>query len=350
MKFLTHPTQPLTSLYRQPALAIPKGGRQLLIFIPGNPGLIDYYTTYLELVQRKYPTLEILNISHAGFQTTGDFVKRGETSPFEFYDLEFQINHKVEIISEYLKEAKAGEEGEGDELEPIKVYILCHSVGSFVTQRVVKRLLSKPDVSRLFKLRFVGLICPTILDIKVSSSGVLFTRLFRVLPVIRLVLLFAKILKLILPLRWIKRLIRYKLATKSVTSGDPDATSNMENSIIATYNLFSSQRIIRQALTLAEEEMEEISQHDEINDFFFKQLTREPHDVKIWSFFANLDYWVHDNTRDSILEKYYDKNNRNILFELGEAGGITHSFCVDQNKQFANITCLALQRFFGPQL
>lgn len=348
MSFYTHPSQPLTSLYHKPAVD-QSSKNKLLLFIPGNPGLIDYYTTYLEIIQKKYPGLEVLNISHAGFQTTDNYISKGENSPFVFYDLNYQINHKVEIIEEFVNE-KWAKNGAGT--GKIELFFLCHSVGAFISQRVIKRLLELPDISKKISIKFVGLICPTILDIKISSSGKIFTRLFWLLPLIKVVLFWTRFLKWILTPQRIKGIIRYHLSKKKVASRreDSDAVSNMENSIIATYNLVLSQRIIRQALTLAEEEMEEISQHKSINDFFFKTLTNSENRVKIWSFFADNDYWVHDNTRDSILSQYTDLDNKNLNFQLGEKAGITHSFCVDQNKEFALITINALDKFFNNQL
>lgn len=341
MSFYTHPEQPLTSIFHKPAL---QPSTQVLVFIPGNPGLIDYYTTYLELVQKAYPTLEVFNISHAGFQTTDDFVSRGEQTAFEFYDLDFQVKHKVNIISELVNSKWR------QDPTKVELFFLCHSVGSFVMQRVARALLQDSLLVAKMQIKFIGLICPTILDIKLLLSGVAFTRMFWLLPVIRIVLLLTSFLKLVLPDRKIESIIRYKLSHKtSGTTNDADSQANMKNSIVATHNLVLSQRIIRQALTLAEQEMEEISQHDEINDFFFKDMPIR-HNVKVWSFFADADYWVHDNTRDAILAKYHDEDNKSVLFQLGDAGDITHSFCIDQNKRFAHITCAALDTFFDASL
>lgn len=340
MTFYTHPTQPLTSVFHREPLVPQIAGstdKQLLVFIPGNPGLIDYYTTYLEIIQKKYPTLELFNISHAGFQTTDNYIELGEGTPFEFYNLEFQINHKVEVLREFLSDRK----------EKTQLFFLCHSVGAYISQRVVQSILADPELAAKVEVRFVGLICPTILDIHKSSSGVFLCRLLWLLPLVRVVLLLTSFLKLILSESTLKRIVHYKLNTKALRQeNNPDAQDNMHNSVIATYNLVLSQRIIKQALTLAEEEMVEITQDDDTNDFFFKELPSKGYGVKIWSFFADLDYWVHDTSRDAILAKYHDPENKNLLFEIGHVGGITHSFCVDQNTEFAAITCAALEKLF----
>lgn len=332
MSFQTNSNHPLTSEYSIPS-STNGPTTKLLAFIPGNPGLIDYYITYLGLLAETYPDFDILAISHAGFQTSEDFVGAGKQEEREFFDLEYQINHKYHILKEKILAGHT------------EVYFLCHSVGGYITQRVIKRLLADENVKSMVKIRFVGLICPTIVDIAKSNSGIAFVRLFSLLPVVTAALWFLKLLNWILPDSAARFLIRHLIIARPVLE-DPKLTESWNNSVDATFKIYQSPRIVHQALTLAKEELLVIHRDDVLNDWFFKELP-DAHGTILWSFFAHEDYWVHDNTRDYILARYHNHRDSRVYFEVGSATNehshaITHSFCIDQSVEFAQITQKAL--------
>ena len=304
----------------------------LLVFIPGNPGLIDYYTTYLDLIGDEYPEYDILAIGHAGFQTSDDFVMAGKKD-VTFYDLDFQVRHKCSIIKKHVL------------LGHTRLSFLCHSVGGYITQRVVALLLKDEEVKHLIKVEFVGLICPTIVDIAKSDSGVFFTKLFSLLPVVQLAVCLLAVLQTVLP-DSLARLIISRFVISRPRLKDAKLIELWENAVDATYKIYKLRRIARQALTLARQELQVIHRDDEMNDWFFHEIPTT-HQIKVWCFFAESDYWVHDNTRDYILGRYHSQDNRNVQFQVGEPStehthAITHAFCIDQSVEFAQITCAAL--------
>lgn len=328
MSLVTNPDQPLTSEYhRRPLRETPDS--PLLVFIPGNPGLIDYYVTYLDIIAKRFPTFEVLAISHAGYQTTGDFVADGNAGEREFFDLDFQVQHKYDVIKRHI-------DGRRRDL-----YFLSHSVGGYILQRVLRLILQ--DKAMDVSVKFVGLICPTIVDIAKSQSGVFFTRLFAA-PAIPITVWMVVLLHWVLPRFLALSIIRHILA-KPVRS-DALLLQAYENAVQTTYRLYELKRIVWQALTLAREELRVIHRDDDFNDWFFRELPQSG--VYVWSFFAMLDYWVHDNTRDYILARYHDEQVPNLRFEVGEPDemgvAIGHSFCIDQTVEFANITCEAFRR------
>ncbi|EGV61750.1 hypothetical protein PSN45_000437 [Yamadazyma tenuis] len=318
---------PLTSVYRKPALK-PSAVPELLIFIPGNPGLVEYYITYLELIQQAHPTFEIYCISHAGYQTTGDYVKEG-SKKYPVYSLDFQVKHKCKIINDILHQ-KGGK---------ANLYIMAHSVGAFIVQRVLKILEANRDVL----VKFVGLICPTVINIKESTSGQVLSKLSTYLPLVQLGLVFSYVLGFLFSNNAIKWMFR-NFVFSSPKSATRNAAEALENSVSASVKLVTSGRIVKQTLTMAIEEMEMILEDDELNDWFFQELSAQG--TKIWTYFAFTDHWVHDNTRNYILSKYHDESNPNLSFELGDVDdGITHSFCVDQSEEFAEITLKMMNQF-----
>lgn len=334
MPFRTNAEYPLTSEYFQPPQNGSIANSPLLVFIPGNPGLIDYYFTFLDLVAADYPSFSVLAVSHAGYQTSGDYVKDGSGRDQTYYDMEYQIRHKCEILKKYILE--------GHE----ELYFLSHSVGGYITQRVVTRLLADSDVGGLVKIKFIGLICPTIVDIAKSQSGVIFTRMFNILPLVHTAVVLVAILQYILPESWARYIIRNYIIAKPQLTCDR-LTESWNNSIEATFKIFKSRRIVKQALSFAKEELNTIHRDDKVNDHFFNELPAQ-HGIKVWCFFAAKDYWVHDNSRDYILSRYHDLENEWVRFEIGDTDSesqkaITHSFCIDQSVEFAEITARAMR-------
>lgn len=334
MPITTNPKYPLTSEYYRPSSPESKDA-PLLVFIPGNPGLIDYYVTFFDIIAEQYPKYAILAISHAGYQTSGDFLTAGNTGDQTYYDLDYQVTHKVKILKEQILSGHSN------------ISILCHSVGGYITQRVVRALLKDQEVKDLVQFEFIGLICPTIVDIAKSLSGQFFGRLFSILPLVQTCVYLVMVLQFILPDALAKYIIRnFVIARPKLT--DDKLMESWSNSLDATHKIYRSKRIVFQALTLAKDELKYIHRDDDYNDWFFHQLP-EQYGTKVWSFFAHLDYWVHDNTRDYILSRYHDLENELVHFEVGDMDNgdvraITHSFCIDQSVEFAEITCEALAR------
>lgn len=329
----TNKDHPLTSEYWIKSKSA-KPSSRLLVFIPGNPGLIDYYVSYMNIVSEKYPNYDILIVGHAGYQTSDNYVQAGNGNHPEFYTLDYQVEHKVQILKKRILEGHH------------TLSFMCHSVGSYITQRVIKRLLQDDEVKNVIKIEFVGFICPTIVDIAKSESGVLFTKLFNMIPVVSFAVWFIVFLQCILRDSWAKAIIR-KFAIDKPKSSDMRLKEAHENAVNATFKIYKSRRIVRQALSLAREELNVIHRDDKLNDWFFEVLPKS-FDVKIWCFFAFSDYWVHDNTRDYILSRYHNQENERVVFQIGDdhkidQKSIGHSFCVDQTVEFASITLKALE-------
>mmetsp|Transcript_1286 Transcript_1286/g.1528 ORF Transcript_1286/g.1528 Transcript_1286/m.1528 type:complete len:330 (+) Transcript_1286:133-1122(+) len=124
--------------------------RKVVIFFPGNPGLVDFYLTMLrQIYERENGNVWISAIGHAGHseychETTKDPVSYAE-----------QIAWKEAYILQaypWLHD------------EDVECIISGHSVGARIGLEVVKRL---PQVN--FK-QFIGL-CPTVMNIAESPNG-----------------------------------------------------------------------------------------------------------------------------------------------------------------------------------
>ncbi|CAI5756037.1 unnamed protein product [Candida verbasci] len=320
-------TTPKTPVYHKLPISISNTSK-FLIFIPGNPGLVNFYLTYLDLLQLHYKDFEILCIGHAGF---------APKLCYDTYDVKYQINHKVQILKNLIIEKnQVG-------ITP-EFFFLSHSVGSYVIQRTIKLLYEDSSINEKFKIIFSGFITPTIYDIKSSSSGIKLSKMMSYhIPIIYLALIFKFLVNLLLPDNLIRKILHYQLiTTKSNLIADVEPGTNLgfENSVDGGYNLIKHSNIINQALTMAQEEMTVIDKKEEINDWYFQNTKF----VK-WCFFANEDHWVSESSRSHLYSKY--KDGINVEFEIckNEAQPISHSFCVTQSKEFAEITIDRINKY-----
>lgn len=334
MTVTTHSNQYATSVYYKAPLEASSGNTiSSLVMIPGNPGLVQFYKTYLNIIQERYPQFEIFCVSHAGYQTS----KPKLDGKFHFYDLSYQVDHKYEIIKQHILEKTT----KGKVLE---LYFLSHSVGSYISQRLFMRLLEDEELKGKFTIKFTGLICPTIRDIRDSESGVIFTNLFKYLPVVHLFIILASILRFFMSESMARSIIGKYFVDKP-TIEDEKSLDSFKDSVEGCYHLYESNLLIKQTVTLARQELEEIRSNDDVNDWFYRGPLAQS--CKIWTFFATSDYWVNNVTRDYLLERYHDTESRNVVFHVDPTNaGITHSFCVHQSVEFATLTVNLLQELF----
>ncbi|WVQ72423.1 hypothetical protein IAR50_001975 [Cryptococcus sp. DSM 104548] len=111
--------------------------QKILIFILGNPGLLDYYPSFLtHLHSLLPPSHAILATSHIGHSISVP----GPTVPLT---LRQQIDSKVELV-ESVKAYLAGWVEES-ELPKSSISLIGHSVGAYMTCEVMKRINTKNE-------------------------------------------------------------------------------------------------------------------------------------------------------------------------------------------------------------
>lgn len=174
-----HSSQALEDTIRLPADGTLNDTReQLLLFnITGNPGLAEYYRTFLTLcydglrdLSSTHGTIDIhlFSTSMAGFGVKKGHGDKSAQAPF---DLEQQID--------FIEEALYGECGRlqshAKREQPLRVVLMGHSVGSYILMEILRRYESRLRTeSRVVRsAKIVGGIClfPTVVDIAKSSNG-----------------------------------------------------------------------------------------------------------------------------------------------------------------------------------
>lgn len=270
----------------------------LFVWIPGNPGILQYYQEMLQRLHEKNDSWEILAISHAGMSLEDHNI---QNSRAEIYTLKEQIQHKVEVINQFSSPDRP-------------LIIMGHSVGAYMAQHAIV------DDKLLGKVVQLGLITPTIIDINLSQKGTQMTRGFywiKGLPSIA---------------AWTSDVIFNKLSFITYTEYLISFLMGSDrNSIpVMTSKAFlQNSEVVKQVLGLASFEMEQIR-----DDWPFQKKVVDfcnARDVQTWFLFSENDHWVADSTRQALID-FYRANyvERNLKIQI--ASDIAHSFVVEQSR------------------
>ncbi|XP_042040124.1 lipid droplet-associated hydrolase-like [Salvia splendens] len=96
-----------------------------VLLIPGNPGVVSFYTEFLEsLYELLGGTASVTGISHIS-QSKKDWESR------RLFSLEEQIDHKISFIEQELQDVE------------VPIILVGHSIGSYISLEVLKRCHKK---------------------------------------------------------------------------------------------------------------------------------------------------------------------------------------------------------------
>ncbi|KAK2461623.1 hypothetical protein APHAL10511_006086 [Amanita phalloides] len=259
----------------------------VLLFLPGNPGILDFYTPFLGAlhVKDKSGTLAIMAHSHIGHSPELDYQHSRQSTS---YSLPAQIQGALEAydaVRRYYGQAK--------------IVLAGHSVGAWIALQVLKA--RHADVNAVF------LLFPTIAQISKTPNGQKLSPLF--VPTVRYVLS---------ALSYCTRIL-------------PDALLSMffvawpASQISALRRLLGSPQTIWAALTMADHEMQVIKELD------IPLLTENDH--RLYFYFAEQDDWVGEY-RDEILKSLGpEPGSVKVVFGPRD---IPHDFCINHGEQLAS--------------
>jgi len=251
----------------------------VVLFIPGNPGLAEFYIPFLSELYEHSSNICILAQSHLGHT---EEAPAGETS------LLAQIDAKIEAL-DALKRT----------YPDAKIIVIGHSVGSYIALQVLK---SRPnEIDSLF------LLFPTITHIRDTPNGHSLSWAFHPpLPYI--------ISKLSLLLRLLPSMVISNLFHEWP-----------EPQLQVLRRLLRSPSSIHACLSMAHDEMNTIRELDV--DLL------EAHKHRIHMFFAETDGWVGKN-KDVILRSF-DPDRGAIKIVHGNHG-VPHAFCINHSQELAD--------------
>jgi hypothetical protein len=154
----------------------------LIYHITGNPGLIEYYRTFLthlydSLTTPRSTSLFESSLSRPDFHIYGRSLNGFEVDESSFTSLSSSCRHGVKTspysLEEQIVQSQRALEAVVQELtnegaKDLRVILMGHSVGSYMLLEIIRRVRAKGE-----EIRIVGGIClfPTVLDIAKSESG-----------------------------------------------------------------------------------------------------------------------------------------------------------------------------------
>jgi len=113
-----------------------------IVLIPGNPGLIRFYSSYMRKIFNKLDgRYSIYGVAHAGQSEL--YLNNGT-----IYTLEDNINHKIQYLDDINKSCNNAAE----------FILLGHSVGAYISLQILRR---RPD----FKVHYVMCMFPALYEI-----------------------------------------------------------------------------------------------------------------------------------------------------------------------------------------
>lgn len=326
----------------------------LVFFIPGNPGLIGYYTPFLSTLRQLLDETEgrdgcgyafhIYGRNLLGFDDRDHEPAFGTTTAggvrVEPYTLEDQIRALCEHVGEVNRSALRGAAAGGRGRAFDKVVLIGHSVGAYMVLEMFnrhhqarrrrgedgdawQRTEGSAVLDSLASVELTAgiLLFPTVSHIARSSSGQKLD-LIRQTPLLdRSAHRIAKAFADLWP-RWVLDAIVRRLL------GFP------EHAARATVRFLTSRDGIWQALHMGKDEMRTITEDKWSEDLWEIQEAEEKETglgAKFFFYFAQKDHWVADECRDDFIEKRrrHEKGKTRIVIDEEK---IPHAFCIRESN------------------
>ncbi|CEP08271.1 hypothetical protein [Parasitella parasitica] len=256
--------------------------KTILLFIPGNPGLVEYYTSFLQGVHCKInsPSFEIIGVSHKGHSVNYHENNAGDNT---LYSLEDQIQHKVDCL-----EALRRENG-----PDTKFILMGHSIGSYIAAAVLKK---RPNhgIAKIIAL------FPTLHEIAITPNGVNINRLVNRVPAFVFGIAGSVMSCLAPPVR--------QFLVKTATGQEGEGLQVTAHQLLHNH-------VLKNVVTMARFEMETVKELD--HDFYTEHL-----DKFIMYYSAN-DKWAPKDHYD-YMTKHFPEGKIHLCSE-----NIPHAFCLE---------------------
>jgi len=363
------------STKREPALS-------LVFFVTGNPGLISYYHTFLSLIvaritaesERTTGPVVVAGFSLAGFEVgvTPDG-GRGEGYEDEIlgllypsagdghhhkgmYGLKEQLDLTLQRIEGLVRRLREDYDGVVEGQRPTKVILVGHSLGTYISLELVRlwheRYGALSPAETEWEVSAAILLTPTIIDLAKSPSGRLAAPVLGNLPFVPdLGQTLARGLSA-LPSSWLEVLVQR-------------ITGMQGPALQTTMSFLRRPRIVKQALYLARDELQEIDKDkwgpEVWDDGVEVGPVRTVPSPALYLWFAKKDHWVADVTREEICNRrggitdgqkewkdhpLLDYGKRRPTIRVDENEGLVHAWCIGQSDLVAGRVFAWLQEIW----
>ncbi|KAL1992612.1 hypothetical protein VTN49DRAFT_4644 [Thermomyces lanuginosus] len=292
-------------------LAAPTETPYHIFFLPGNPGIVEYYLVFLEGLYNalnngeKTVKFHVAGRSLAGFElNTSNSSWQPEEDHLQVENKPLNISEQVDFclheIRRYMRDESANTTVGGAQT-PHKLILIAHSFGAFVVTEILKRLASSsPSKAEQDRFHVIGavLLFPPIPDLEASPRGSQITSVARSRYLVPTLSVLSGLVNT-LPLFLSRTLVRY------VTAFPDDALE-------ITRRFVTTRTAVAQSLYLVKYELDEIKwcRWEDA----FSTIRAGPFPTKIRLFFGKNDYWVANDLRDAFIAKHCSpESNRGAL-------------------------------------
>ncbi|XP_076764045.1 lipid droplet associated hydrolase sturkopf [Xylocopa sonorina] len=270
------------------------GKRDVVVLIPGNPGVAEFYEGFIRTIKSRLPSeTPIWVVGHAGHVQPPSnlaITMPSDSTWSENYSLTAQLQHKKDFIKQYIP-------------EDAKLHLIGHSIGAWMILNLLK------DDSIAKKVTKCYLLFPTIENMTATPNGWYFTKVISQLAVF------------ILFIFWIFSCLPSFLQVFLITILRPihNIPGKYNRALLQVLNPNSMKNMIK----MATEEMKQVKERDD--DIISKYAD------KLWFYYGNCDGWVP-------IKFYHDlkSKNPNINAELCKHG-YQHAFVLRYEKQMGKI-------------
>lgn len=298
----------------------------LIVFIPGNPGLVEYYTPFLSTLRELLDEAESQKGSTKSFHLYGQnllgFSDADHSPPFSSsvppFTLEDQINH----FSARLTELSILRLASGTTVPFDHILVMGHSVGAYIAVEVFHRhhlLLTEPPpplATPPLNLKTGILLFPAISHIARSPNGQILNRL-RASPFFN---------------QWahhIGRALVIPIPRVCLEWICQTVLRQSHHASVATTDFLTSRDGIWQALHLGKDEMVSITEDRWSEDLWEHQGPREGDEAdKFFFYFGTGDRWVDEGSRDEFIAARRKAGGGGGVKVVMDEGGIPHAFCI----------------------
>ncbi|KAF1851105.1 uncharacterized protein K460DRAFT_302907 [Cucurbitaria berberidis CBS 394.84] len=305
----------------------------IIYFLTGNPGLVEYYRTFLthlygllsrDTASSRDVEFQVYGRSFSGFEMNTSDIKTMKWRKQPPYGLQDQIRHAEEDVVEVVEEAK--EQGARD----VRVVLVGHSVGSYISLEIIRRLRAHGMAGEDFDTKIVGAVglFPTVVDIARSESGMKASPFLKNSNFATFASILVSFLTCFLPVSLIAMLVAKFMDFP-------------EDAAHTTASFVKSPFGIQQALHMARDEMFQIDTDIWDEDIWGATTpSQHPHPRPLLRFlFARQDHWVADSTRDALISSRgrYQGAVEEVggmgeswkpVMEIDEREGWPHGFCI----------------------
>ncbi|KAF6818415.1 major facilitator superfamily transporter [Colletotrichum musicola] len=298
-------------------------GHGLLFFIPGNPGLVDYYTDFFDQLKARIGWAD----GHIHVHGRDLFGFRDDShEPFSKDNPPYDVERQVEAVFDHLAALRRTDSPRttpGVKGEPYDYVILAgHSVGSYIALEIFHRHMRNPSRAPHLKLHAGLLLFPTVTHMAQSPSGKRL-ELIRTTPLLdNAAHVVAQRFLDLWPawaLRWfVSNVLGMGARAAEVTMG-----------------FLKSRDGVWQALHMGKDEMRVISEEKWDRELW--EVEEGDDDVKrttpkFFFYFGKKDHWVADHFRDHFIrarEKHIENGWARV--EIDDKG-LPHAFCTTEKN------------------